>query len=106
MFYTDHMASIGIRELNQQTSQVLDRVRAGETIEITDRGVPVAEIRPVTNGRAVLARLAAEGRLIPATIDPAALQAMPRDPLDGVNVADWLAAGRPQGRWGTAWAPL
>ena len=44
MFYTDHMASIGIRELNQQTSQVLDRVRAGETIEITDRGVPVAEI--------------------------------------------------------------
>ena len=63
MFYTDHMASIGIRELNQQTSQVLDRVRAGETIEITDRGVPVAEIRPVTNARAVLARLAAEGRL-------------------------------------------
>jgi prevent-host-death family protein len=99
MFYTDDMASIGIRELNQQTSQVLDRVRAGETIEITDRGIPVAEIRPVTNARAVLARLAAEGRLTPATIDPAALQALPREPLDGVNVADWLAADREEERW-------
>jgi hypothetical protein len=47
----------------------------------------------------VIARLAAEGRLTPATIDPAALQALPREPLDGVNVADWLAADREEERW-------
>jgi prevent-host-death family protein len=99
MFYSELMASIGIRELNQQTSQVLDRVRAGETIEITDRGVPVAEIRPVSRERSVLARLAAEGRLAPATIDPAVLAVLPKKPMDGVNVADLLAADREQERW-------
>lgn len=99
MFYTVLMASVGIRELNQQTSQILDRVRAGETIEITDRGVPVAEIRPVGREPSVLARLVAEGRLTPATIDPAVLAVLPKEPLDGVNVADWLAANREQERW-------
>lgn len=99
MFYSDLMASIGIRELNQQTSQILDRVRAGETIEITDRGVPIAEIRPVGREPSVLARLVAEGRLTPATIDPAVPRMLPREPLDGVNVADWLAADRDQERW-------
>jgi len=99
MFYTDLMATIGIRELNQQTSQVLDRVRAGETIDITDRGVTFAEIRPVGRERSVLARLVAEGRLTPATIDPAVLGVLPKKPMDGVNVADLLAADREQERW-------
>ena len=99
MSYTDFMAAVGIRELNQQTSQILDRVRAGETIEITDRGVPVAEIRPVGREQSVLARLVAEGRLTPATIDPAVLHVLPKDELDGVSVADWLARDREQERW-------
>lgn len=99
MFYTDLMATVGIRELNQQTSQILDRVRAGETIEITDRGVPIAEIRPVGREQSALARLVAEGRLAQATIDPAVLHMLPKEPLDGVNVADLLAADREQERW-------
>jgi|SRR5689334_14143199 prevent-host-death family protein len=99
MFYTCLMAAVGIRELNQQTSQILDRVRAGETIEVTDRGVPIAEIRPVGGERSAVARLIAEGRLTPATIDPAVLHMLPKEPLDGVNVADWLAADREQERW-------
>jgi prevent-host-death family protein len=99
MSYNDVMASVGIRELNQQTSQILDRVRAGETIEVTDRGVPVAEIRPVGREQSAVARLIAEGRLAPATIDPAVLHVLPKEPLDGVSVADWLAADREQERW-------
>jgi prevent-host-death family protein len=99
MFYNEFMASVGIRELNQQTSQILDRVRAGETIEITDRGAPIAEIRPVGREQSALARLAAEGRLTPATIDPAVLHVLPKEEADGVNVADWLAADRDQERW-------
>lgn len=99
MFYNELMAAVGIRELNQQTSQILDRVRAGETIEITDRGVPIAEIRPVGREQSVLARLVAEGRLTPATIDPAVLHVLPKERLDGASVADWLVADREQERW-------
>lgn len=99
MFYNELMAQIGIRELNQRTSQVLDRVRAGEVIEVTDRGHPVAEIRPIPADRAGLARLVAEGRLAPATVDPAVVSALSMDPRDTVNVADWLAADRDEERW-------
>jgi len=99
MFYGDLMATVGIRELNQQTSQILDRVRSGETIEITDRGVPIAEIRPVGREQSALARLVAEGALTPATIDPAVLHVLPKEQPDGVSVADWLVADREQERW-------
>jgi prevent-host-death family protein len=99
LYYTEEMASVGIRELNQQTSQIMDRVRAGETIEITDRGVPVAEIRPLSEDQSVLAQLAAEGLVIPATLDPSILKLLPKGEPDGINVADWLAADREQERF-------
>jgi prevent-host-death family protein len=42
------MVTIGIRELKQQTSKILRRVREdGETIEITYHGEPVARLVPV-----------------------------------------------------------
>jgi prevent-host-death family protein len=37
---------IGIRELRQGLSAALRRVRTGETLEVTDRGRPVARIVP------------------------------------------------------------
>jgi prevent-host-death family protein len=36
-----------ISETKNRLSAVLDRVKAGETILITDRGVPVARIEPI-----------------------------------------------------------
>jgi prevent-host-death family protein len=99
MYYNTGVKQIGIRELNQHTSQVLDRVRAGEEIEITDRGVPIAELRPVRGARAALARLAAEGRLAAATVDPAILTSLPMTLTDDINVADQLAADREADRW-------
>lgn len=43
------MTTIGIRELKEQTSKVLKRVREqGETIEITYRGKPIARLVPAT----------------------------------------------------------
>lgn len=42
-----HSQSVGIRALKQNASQVIARVTAGETIEITDRGRPVARIMPL-----------------------------------------------------------
>lgn len=41
------MERIGVRELRQHASRYLARVRAGETIEVTDRGRPVARLVPV-----------------------------------------------------------
>ena len=42
------MASVGVRELKQQTSEVLRRVREnGEAIEVTFRGRVVARLVPV-----------------------------------------------------------
>jgi prevent-host-death family protein len=48
IFYTCRMDRAGVRELNQNTSQVIDRVRHGETIEVTDRGRPVARLVPIS----------------------------------------------------------
>jgi prevent-host-death family protein len=54
------MASVGIRELRQRASELLRRVEAGETFEVTDRGRPVAILAPVA-ARGPLARLRAAG---------------------------------------------
>lgn len=62
------MASSGIRELRQHASELLRRVEAGETIEITDRGRPVAVLAPLPDGGA-WAQLKATGDLIAAERD-------------------------------------
>jgi prevent-host-death family protein len=62
------MATSGIRELRQRASELLRRVEAGETIEITDRGRPVAVLAPLPNQHP-LERLRATGDLEPARAD-------------------------------------
>jgi prevent-host-death family protein len=39
--------SCGVRELRQSASQILDQVKDGMTIEITEHGVPVARLVPI-----------------------------------------------------------
>jgi prevent-host-death family protein len=58
---------IGVRELRQHASRYLERVKSGETVEVTERGRLVALIVPPEPARAARERLIAEGRLIPAT---------------------------------------
>ncbi len=62
------MASVGVRELRQRASELLRRVATGETIEITDRGRPVAMLAPLPEGSA-LERLRAAGDVESATRD-------------------------------------
>ena len=62
------MASAGVRELRQRASELLRRVEAGETIEITDRGRPVAVLAPLPDQRP-MDRLRATGDLAPAGSD-------------------------------------
>ncbi|KAB1914698.1 type II toxin-antitoxin system Phd/YefM family antitoxin [Micromonospora sp. AMSO31t] len=92
------MEQIPVRELNQHTSRVLARVRAGETVEVTDRGQPIARLVPVLAGDALLGRLVAEGR---ATA-PTAAGPIPMPPVLGdpaVDVAAVLADARDEERW-------
>jgi prevent-host-death family protein len=42
------MKSIGVRELRQHASRYLEEVAAGQSIEITDRGNPVARLVPIS----------------------------------------------------------
>jgi prevent-host-death family protein len=44
------MTSVGVRELRQRTSELLRLVEQGETVEITDRGRPVARLTPLPVG--------------------------------------------------------
>jgi prevent-host-death family protein len=62
------MASTGVRELRQRASELLRRVEAGETIEITDRGRPVAVLAPLPDQRPI-DRLRATGDLVPGGSD-------------------------------------
>jgi len=55
------MEEVGVRRLRDGLSRYLERVRAGETIVITDRGEPVARIVPAKIP-SDLARLMAKGR--------------------------------------------
>jgi prevent-host-death family protein len=54
---------VGIRELRDRLSGYLERARAGEQIEITDRGRPIAMLVPLPESRATIAELIATGKL-------------------------------------------
>lgn len=67
------MDSIGIRELRQNASVWIAKAKAGVTIQITDRGRPVARLVPIAAAEQARDQLIAEGQLLPA--------AAPRFPL-------------------------
>jgi prevent-host-death family protein len=58
---------IGVRELRQNASRYLALVKAGETVEVTERGVLVAVLSPPGGPRSARDRLVASGRLVPAS---------------------------------------
>jgi prevent-host-death family protein len=58
--------TVGVRELRQNLSVYLRRVRAGERLIVTERNVPVAELTPLGASDDPWERMIREGRLIPA----------------------------------------
>jgi prevent-host-death family protein len=66
------MTRVGVRELRQRASELLRRVEAGETIEVTDRGRPVALLTPVPEA-GPLERLRAAGEVTTPASDPGEL---------------------------------
>ena len=58
---------VGIRELKNDLSRYIDRVRAGEEVIVTDRGRPVARLSPLDRAADRLADLVAAGLVQPPT---------------------------------------
>jgi len=42
------MDAVGLRELKNKLSEYVNLVKSGQSLLLTDRGLPVAEIRPVS----------------------------------------------------------
>jgi prevent-host-death family protein len=66
MCYMSRPERVGVRELRQNLSVYLRRVKDGETLEVTERGEPVARLTPAFTGDSWWDRMIAEGRIIPA----------------------------------------
>jgi len=56
--------SVAVRELRQNLSVHLRKVKAGQVLEVTERGVPVAQLAPLPRPDDPLARLEAGGIVI------------------------------------------
>ncbi len=59
------LARIGIRELREDLSQAIRRVRNGQVFEVTDHGQPVARIVPIVPLSGALGDLVAAGEVRP-----------------------------------------
>ena len=97
------MKTASITEAKNGLSALIDRVRAGETVVITDRGMPVARIEPMStdpepDGR--LARLERAGVIrrgaVPPPID--LIREPPPQLASGVNMLEALLDERRTGR--------
>lgn len=74
------METIGIRELRQNASIWVAKAEGGVTVQITDRGRPVARLVPLTPVERARDKLIAEGQLIPANA--------PRVPLSAAHLIE------------------
>lgn len=63
-------STVGVRELRQNLSVYLARVKAGETLDVTEHGQPVAQLGPRTpRPSSLVDEMIADGRIVPATVD-------------------------------------
>lgn len=83
------MERIGVRELRQHATRYLGRVKAGETVEVTERGQLVALLVPPAPGTTERERLVAMGQLMPAT-QPFQLPRRVPAPVEGPTTATVL----------------
>ncbi|HET8896476.1 MAG TPA: type II toxin-antitoxin system prevent-host-death family antitoxin [Protaetiibacter sp.] len=87
------MEQIGIRALKQNASAVVARAAAGESLVITDRGRPVAQLVPLHES--ILERLVAEGSAVAPTRRLSELPA----PADGSPITPALQRMRDEERY-------
>jgi len=91
--------AVGLRDLRHHTSEVLARVRHGETVDITERGRLIARIVPVGEREPtlILARLVTSGRATLARRPGYRPRMRPGDGTDRLSAT--LAAMRDEESW-------
>jgi antitoxin (DNA-binding transcriptional repressor) of toxin-antitoxin stability system len=72
-YMSSKAGTVGVRELRQNLSVHLDRVKRGQTLKVTEHGRAVAELRPIPAETDDVARLVSEGRIQLAPRSPSAL---------------------------------
>lgn len=90
---TNKPETVGVRELRQNLSVYLRRVKEGETLAVTERGQVVAQLTPAPEPEVgILERMIAEGRATPAQGDLLEYLAThpPLPPGDGPTLSDVL----------------
>jgi prevent-host-death family protein len=91
------MREVGIRALKQNASEVIAEVLHGETIVVTDRGRPVAQISPLPNSQ--LALHIANGMITKAKNPKAKLPKPTRLSRNSRTLSDSLKASRAAERY-------
>ena len=87
----ESVARVGVRELRQNLSVYLRRIEAGETLEVTEHGRPVARLAPLPPRRLnALDRLIADSRAIPGRGGNLADLGPPPDIGPGPSLSDLL----------------
>jgi len=87
---------MGLREANQKFSKAIQAVKSGEEVILTERGKPIAIIKPLNSsrvGEAMIRRLEASGFLRPAAKKGALPPWTPRR-LKGVSLVQTLREER------------
>lgn len=90
---------VTVSELNQQTTAVLRRVKAGNTLPITERGRVIAFLTPpppTITGNPTIDRWIAEGRLVPQAVPGTVRDLLPLPEPTGsdASLADAIIAER------------
>lgn len=78
---------VGIRELRQNLSVYLRRVKRGESLEVTEHGRVVALLVPLEEGASPLRRLIEAGRARAPEHDPAKLEPAEGEPTRALTQA-------------------
>jgi prevent-host-death family protein len=87
-YVVTHMASVvGVRELRQNLSKYLARVKQGEDLEVTERGQVVARLIPAGSSTGTSSELAVEfGATLPVEpLEAIALRLRPPGALGGTT---------------------
>jgi prevent-host-death family protein len=88
--YIERMRTVGLKTLKNKLSEYVRLAAAGETVVITDRGRPVAEIVPPRReSESVIERGIREGWIKPAKKPFQPLP--PRQPIRGLTMEQLLA---------------
>lgn len=89
------MATVGVRELRQNLSRYLDRVKAGEALDVTERGALVARLSPAHRPADAYSDAAARfGASVPTTRLQDAIARLPARSAPAGTADALLAEGR------------